>query len=38
MKRLNKDIVSNVETRIIPASDDVYVLPIPEEEFAYRQK
>ena len=38
MKRLNKDIISNVETRTIPASNDIYVIPIPEEEYAYRQK
>ncbi len=38
MKRLNKDIISNVETRVIPASIDLYVIPIPEEEYAYRQK
>lgn len=38
MKRLNKDITSNVETRIIPASDDIYVIPVPEEEYAYRLK
>ena len=36
MKRLNRDIISNVESRTIPANDDLYVLPIPEEEFEYR--
>lgn len=36
MKRLKKDIISNKETKVIPASDNVYVLPIPEEEFNYR--
>lgn len=38
MKRLNKDIISNTESRVIPASNDIYVIPIPEEEYAYRQK
>lgn len=37
MKRLNRDIISNFETRTIPASDDIYVIPVPEEEFEYRQ-
>lgn len=37
MKRLKQDIVSNAEARTIPASDALYVLPIPEEEFEYRQ-
>lgn len=36
MKRLKRDITSNVESRIIPANDDIYVLPIPDEEFEYR--
>ena len=36
MKRLNKDIVSNAESRTIPASDGIYVIPIPEEEYEYR--
>ena len=36
MKRLNKDIVSNAETKTIPGSDKVYVIPIPEEEYEYR--
>ena len=36
MKRLNRNIESNLQGRTIPASDDVYVLPIPEEEFEYR--
>lgn len=36
MKRLNRDIVSNYEARTIPANDDIYVLPIPKEEFEYR--
>lgn len=38
MKRLNKDIVSNMENRIIPANDNIYVIPIPEEEFEYRNE
>lgn len=37
MKRLNKDIISNSESRIIPASDKIYVIPIPEEEYEYRK-
>jgi hypothetical protein len=37
MKRLNKDITSNAESRIIPANDDIYVIPVPEEEFEYRE-
>jgi hypothetical protein len=37
MKRLNKDIVSNYETRTIPANDDIYVLPIPQDEYDYRE-
>lgn len=36
MKRLNRDITSNYETRVITANDDIYVLPIPDEEFEYR--
>lgn len=36
MKRLNKDIESNVELRTIPASEDIYVLPIPQDEYNYR--
>lgn len=36
MKRLNKDIQSNAELRVIPASDKIYVIPIPEEEYEYR--
>ena len=36
MKRLNADIQSNAETRVIPGNDDIYVLPIPQEEFDYR--
>lgn len=37
MKRRNIDIVSNAEVRTIPASDKMYVLPVPPEEFDYRQ-
>lgn len=36
MKRLNKDIISNLDSKIIPASEDVYVIPIPQDEFNYR--
>lgn len=36
MKRLNRDIVSNAELKTIPAGETVYVIPIPEEEFEYR--
>ena len=36
MKRTKADIISNAESRTIPANDDIYVLPIPEEEFEYR--
>ena len=36
MKRLNKPIVSNAQTKTLPASDNIYVLPIPEEEYQYR--
>ncbi len=36
MKRLNKDIESNTELRTIPASEDIYVLPIPQDEYNYR--
>lgn len=36
MKRLNKDIISNAESRTIPANESIYVLPIPQEEFEYR--
>lgn len=38
MKRLNRDIISNAELRTIPASETVYVIPIPEEEFEYRNE
>ena len=36
MKRLNLDIQSNVQLRTIPASENIYVLPIPVDEFNYR--
>ena len=36
MKKNNMEIVSNTEFRTIPASDQIYVLPIPVEEFEYR--
>ncbi len=36
MKRLNRDIISNIDTRTIPASEDIYVIPIPQDEYNYR--
>ena len=36
MKRLGRDIISNVETRVISAGDNIYVLPLPVEECEYR--
>lgn len=36
MKRLNKDITSNYELRTIPASETVYTIPIPQDEYDYR--
>lgn len=36
MKRLKKDIRSNLDSRVIPASDDVYVVPVPQTEYDYR--
>lgn len=36
MKKLNAEIRSNAELKVIPASDKVYVFPIPEKEFEYR--
>ena len=36
MKRLNKDIISNLDSKTIPASEDIYVIPIPQDEFNYR--
>ena len=38
MKRLNRDIVSNNQGRVIPASDAIYVLPMPDEEYDYRDE
>lgn len=37
MKKRHMDIISNEELKIIPASDKIYVLPIPTEEFELRQ-
>jgi len=37
MKRLKKDIVSNRLRQVLPASDTYYVIPIPDEEYEYRQ-
>lgn len=36
MKRLRKDFESNFEPRTILASDDIYVVPVPADEFEYR--
>ena len=36
MKRLKRDIVSNMESRTIPANKAIYVIPIPQEEYEYR--
>ncbi len=36
MKKLNLDILSNTEYKTLPASDKIYVLPIPIEEFDFR--
>lgn len=36
MKKRNLDILSNSEVKVIPASNEVYVLPIPIEEFESR--
>ena len=38
MKRLHKNIVNSNNGNTIPASDKVYVLPIPEEEFEFRNE
>lgn len=38
MKKMNMDIESNEEMKVVQASDDVYVFPIPKEEFEYRIK
>lgn len=36
MKRLKKDFLSNDENRTVAGTDDVYVVPVPVEEFEYR--
>ncbi len=36
MKKMNMDIISNTDLKTLPASDQIYVLPIPVEEFDYR--
>ncbi len=36
MKKRNMDIISNTDYTTLPASDLIYVLPIPVEEFDYR--
>lgn len=38
MKKRNMDIYSNVKSSILPASDEIYVLPIPIEEYDYRNE
>ena len=38
MKRENRDIVSNIESRTIPGSRTVYTIPIPQDEYEYRNK
>lgn len=38
MKRLNRDITSNHESRVIPGSKAVYNIPIPEDEYEYRNQ
>lgn len=37
MKKLKKDIQSNAEMRVIPGSETIYNLPIPEDEYTYRK-
>ena len=36
MKRLNKDVESNISNRTVPASENIYVVPIPQTEYDYR--
>lgn len=36
MKRTNADIVSNYAITTLPGTEEIYVLPIPQEEFEYR--
>ena len=36
MKKYNMEIKSNYENLTLPASNDIYVIPIPEDEFIYR--
>lgn len=36
MKRRNMDITSNIDSRTIPASETVYTVPIPQDEYTYR--
>lgn len=38
MKRLNRDIKSNHANRVIPGSKAVYNIPIPEDEYEYRNQ
>lgn len=36
MKRLSLDFPSNAESRTVLASDDIYVVPVPADEYEYR--
>ena len=36
MKRTYRDIQSNIENRVIPGSEGLYIVPIPQDEFNYR--
>ena len=38
MKRLGRDIPSNALGRTLPASDTYYVVPIPDDEYEYRNE
>ncbi len=38
MKRLGRDILSNALGRTLPASDTYYVVPIPDDEYEYRNE
>lgn len=38
MKRLKKDIPCNALNRTLPASDTYYVIPIPDDEYEYRNE
>ena len=36
MKRDYSDIKSNLDSKVIPGNEDIYVIPIPQDEFNYR--